>query len=391
VPTKIFLRLTVVAVLALAGCSATSPAPGSPTASATRVPGPTGGQSTVPVSVRRDLPWTDLGPRPAPSLGGLGIASDRYLIVNDPDEHGVTVTRRSDGHMVLHHRVERPEFQPIFADIAGDTAVLVDEDTESNGDGSKDPARSYIYDLLTGSVTPLSQIPSAPPASVFGRQATVTDDGRYFYSASVERPGNRYQNCVGMVDLKSKQGSTVECAGAGENETDGYYLGAGEDGATWLHVAGPAIESCRTGRGMRGTTVIEVGVTNGCATMGTTTVGGWSVWSATPGPAMTPMPTLDLLATDGHQTVRLGPVNGVALTTCGSYAYWRVEDRQSVQLRRWKPGMSTVEVAYEVTWTDSDTAVHALAFGGCADKLFSLLAGTIDQSSATMRLLTLAS
>jgi len=342
------------------------------------------------VSIRGDLPWTDLGTRPAPSLSGIGIASSRYLIVNDPDHQGVTVTRRSDGRVMAHHRVERPELEPIFADIAGDTAVLVDEDNESNGDGSKDAARSYIYDLLTGSVTPLSQIPSAPPASVFGRQATVTDDGRYFYSASVERPGNRYNNCVGMVNLSTRRGSTVECAGAGQNETDGYYLGAGEDGATWLHVAGPALESCRTGRGERGTTLIEVGPTDGCATMGTATVGGWSVWSATPGAAMTPMPTLDLLATDGHQTVRLGPVNGVALTTCGSYAYWRTEERQTVQVRRWKPGMSTVEVVYEVKTPDNDPAVHSLAFGGCADNLLSLLVGFIDPSTATLRLLTLA-
>jgi hypothetical protein len=72
-----------------AGCSATPPVSGSPTPSAARGSAPTDPQAALPVSIRGDLPWTDPGTGPAPSLSGIGIASRRYMIVNDPDHQGL--------------------------------------------------------------------------------------------------------------------------------------------------------------------------------------------------------------------------------------------------------------------------------------------------------------
>jgi hypothetical protein len=346
----------------------------------------------LPLVDRADLRWTDLGTSTTQPFAAVNIVSRTYVVSSTPDFRGVVVRRRSDDAVVARHDVDLAEYVPVFADIAGNELVVVDEDAETNGDGVKSPARPYVYDLLTGRSTRLSDIASAPAPSAFGRQATVTDDGRYFYSASVDRPGNRDSNCVAMLDLHTLRGSLVECAGDGENESDGYYLGAGEDGATWVHVQGPTMESCRTGRGVTRSTLVPVGPAGGCATLGTASVGGWSVWSATDKPAGTPVPTVRLFAARGADVVRLGDVNGVALTACGAYAYWRTEDpgTHGIQVRRWKPGSSTVEIAYRVNDQPNASAGRQLVFGGCADGILSVLSFVADASTSTYTVQILA-
>jgi hypothetical protein len=389
--------MIAVALLMASACT-NSPAPvptGSPAPTATRSTGSRDPRVLPLTDVSGNLAWTDLGARPSRVFAGVGVVSVNYIVVSTADKRATVVRRRSDNRVVLTHTTERPEYVTDFADIAGDTLVIVDEDDESNSDGTKDPAHPYIYDLRTGKRTALSQVPGAPPPSVFGPQATVTDDGHYYYSASVNRTGNQYSNCVGVVDLTALKGSIVECAGSGENESDGYYLGAGEDGATWLHVAGPTIESCRTGRGIRHGQLITVGPATGCATLGTATVGGWSLWTATPIPAGMPVPDVDTYATDGSATVELGPAQGVSLTMCGQYAYWQYRDDylQTEEIRRWKPGMTTVEIARKLAEPDNTPAGYVLAIGGCADDIVTALVFTDVPGvtpTSTLQLLALA-
>jgi len=82
----------------------------------------------------------------------------------------------------------------------------------------------------------------------------------------------------------------------------------------------------------------------------------------------------------------------VALTACGSYAYWRIEDRhtQTIQIRRWKPGMSDVEIAYKVSAPDYVSAAYQIVFGGCADDILTLLSFTLDNPNiSTFQMLAL--
>jgi hypothetical protein len=343
---------------------------------------------------RTDLLWVDLGTTPSRPFSGVDVVSAKYVLSHTTDTHKVVVRRRTDNAVVLRHTTTGPEWVVEFADFAGDKLVVADADVETGADEIKDLTRVLIYDLVTGKVTRLTDIASAPRASAFGRQATVTDDGRYFYSANVKRRNNQYFNCVGMVNLTTMRGSTVECAGDGENESVGYYLGAGEDGATWLHVQGPTFTTCRTGRGIRGNQLITVGPADACTTIGTTTVGGESVWSAAPIVEAMPGPYIALRATDRGRTLELGDVNGVALTMCGSYAYWRTEDRAShtIQLRRWRPGLNQVEIAYKILAPDDSPMAYQLGLGGCADNLFTLTVHTHDPvTGGHTQVLTLAS
>ncbi|MGE5827989.1 MAG: hypothetical protein ACM30G_06435 [Micromonosporaceae bacterium] len=327
---------------------------------------------------RSGLPWLDLGTTPSQPFSGVDVVSARYVVSHTTDPRTVVVRRCADNAVVLRHTTVGPEWEVAFADLAGDKLVVADVDTGGDPNGTQ----VVIYDLVTGRVTRLVDIASAPPASAFGHRATVTDDGRYFYSANVKRTNNQSFNCVAMVDLSTMRGSTVECAGDGEGESVGYYLTAGEDGATWLHVQGPTLTTCRTGRGIRGTQLITVGPADACTTIATTTVGGESVWSAAPIVEALPGPDVPLQATDRGATVGLGYLEGAALTMCGSYAYWRTTDRPShtIQLRRWRPGLSQVEIAYKILAPDDSPIAYQLGLGGCADDLFTLQVETHDPS-----------
>lgn len=380
----------LMSVLTACTGAAQPPGPGSPTTSPTRgtpSPGPTG---PLPLVERTDLPWVDLGTAPSRPFSGVDVVSTKYVVSHTADTHTVVVRRRADNTVVRRHTTAGAQWEVAFADLAGDKLVVADVDAGGDPDG----ARVFIYDLVTGKATRLADIASAPPASAFVHRATVTDDGRYFYSANVKRKNNQYFNCVGMVNLSTMRGSTVECAGDGEGESVGYYLAAGEDGATWLHVQGPTFTTCRTGRGVRGTQLITVGPADACTTIGTTTVGGESVWSAAPIVEALPGPYIPLRATDRGATVELGYLEGVALTMCGSYAYWRTTDQPSntIQLRRWRPGLNQVEIAYKILAPDDSPVAYQLGLGGCADNLFTLQVETHDPSvGGRTRVLTLQS
>ncbi len=350
--------------------------------SVSQAPSSVGSGASLPVASRVDLPKSDFGETAGPAFAGVDLVSKTYILSHTADPRLSEVRRRTDNKVVLRHRTSAPELVTVFGDIADDILVIVDEDTLTSGSGSKDAAEAFIYNLRTGDKRRLADVAGAPQISSFGRQAMVTDDGRYYYSASVQRPGNSFFNCIAMLNLQTFAASTVDCAGDGANETVAYYVNAGRDGATWLHIEGPQIESCRIGRGIRGGSVVGVGPQDDCATVGTVTLDRWDVWSATATPAGPLSPEIGLYATDGKQTVALGRINGAALTMCGDYAYWRVADRPSktMQLRRWRPGLSNVESVFTVSAREDEIAAHAIGFGGCSDGIFTIQDMSVDGS-----------
>jgi hypothetical protein len=151
-----------------------------------------------------------------------------------------------------------------------------------------------------------------------------------------------------------------------------------------LHVKGPTIETCRNGRGTKGQQLLDLGPQD-CARIGTATVGDWTVWSSTPVAGGTLVPEIALQATNATETVALGDVNGAALTMCGKYAYWRIADRASKtnQLRRWRPGLANVEVAFKLDADENSSTARAISFGGCADNVFTIQEMTQDGAGAS--------
>ena len=375
----------------VAGCTGAEPKPPSGTSTGPASPSSAVPTGLLPVVEAAGLAWQDWGESAANGFGvQVDVVSVKYRVAHTMDSRVVVVRRRSDDAVVVRHRTAGPGWVTVFADFAGDTLVLVDEDIADPSNGVQDPAQAFVYDLVTGQRTRVSSIAGAPPASVLGAQATVTDDGRYIYSASVKRDNDENSNCVGMVNLVTMQGSVVECAG----EKDGFFVFSAEDGAAWLNVAGPTMESCRTGRGLRGSTLVTVGPADGCATVGATMVGGWSVWSATPVSGQPLIPDLSLFASDGQHTVELGKVDGTVQTTCGGFVYWRISDRatQTVQLRRWRPGLDHVEIAYTVKTSTDNPGAYSLGLGGCADDIVTLQVTSFAADGNTrVRVLTLDS
>jgi hypothetical protein len=96
----------------------------------------------------------------------------------------------------------------------------------------------------------------------------------------------------------------------------------------------------------------------------------------------------------GREVIDLGLIDGVALSNCGSYAYWRFTDVRdgTIQLRRWKPGAPMVEVVYRLDEPADAPGIRQLVLGGCADNIFTL--SVVDGSPTAgdwVRLLALRS
>ena len=366
-----WLAASMLVLLAIGACDPdATPTPGPSQAVTGQAPG---ADDPLPVRQPANLSWVDLGQPPGGVVGWLEAVSTRYVAWSINADHALLVRRRSDNELVLRHSSAGPSWVIALADLAGDRLVVVEEDQETDGDGVKDRAQAFVYELATGTRTQAAGLPGLAPVSEFGAQGIVTDDGRYIYSASVTRPHNRYINCVGMLNLETLRGSTLECAGDGQNEMDGLYVFESQDGAAWLHVQGPTIESCRTGHGVRGSKLTILGPADGCATLAATSIDDWSVWSSSPLPAGAPIPHVPLRASDGNRTLHLGMVDGVSVIRCGVWVYWRTSDDASrtIQLRRWRPGSTFVERAYQVDLNDGFPTFQ-LALKGCADGMLAL-------------------
>ena len=325
------------------------------------VAGPAGAAGTVPAAVVA-VDWQDLGRRPG--LSGVAVVSARYVIRRAGDG-GVVVERRPGRQTVLRHRPSSAEYETTFVDVAGDTLVVADEDTKAD----KGASRAYVYDLKTAARTLLTDVASAPTPSEFGAQAVVTDDGRYYYQATGS-VGGRARTCVAMLDLHTLIGRTVECA-TDDQTLVGYYVRAGHDGATWMNWRNPEAPGCRFGRGVRGGAVVEVAPAQGCGLLASTTLGPWDIWVGSPG---NPPPVVPIHAVHGSDVIDLGLIDGVALSNCGSYVYWRFTDVQhrTIQLRRWKPVAPMVEIVYALNDPAEAAGIRQLVLGGCADGIFAL-------------------
>jgi hypothetical protein len=336
---------------------------------------------TTPV----ELAWIDAETRDG--LLWYNIVSMRYVIRQTADLSGVTVERRSDNKSILTYTSDSPRYQPVLVDIAGDHLVIAEEDVRA--DGGKLPSRAFIYDVSDGARTSLDEIASALPLSLYGGQGAVTDDGRYIYSASL--PGSTASDCVAELSLRDLRGRTLECAhDAGESV--GYYVSEDEHGATWLRISGPDFMSCRRARGLRNGAIVDIGPSNDCAMLDAATTAGWDIWSAAGRAREPPTETVPLRASDGQRTVDLGPVDAVTLTACGSYVYWRYSDRvnQIIELRRWRPGSGSVEIAYRLDNPDVP-GFRQLGLAGCADRIFTLNVFTGDADHGYTRVLATSS
>jgi hypothetical protein len=376
------LAATLATITALTGCAAaTTTGPGATSASPARpgATGPSGELPAIPVTVS----WHDLGQ--FPGLSAVAVASTRYLVRQEDGESGVTVTRLADGAVVLRHRPASGQYASTFADLAGDRLVVADEDVE----GDKDPGLSYIYDLATGRRTSLASIPSATPLSPFAAQAAVTDDGRYYYQAT-SGTGANHRTCVALLDLTKLAGRPVECS-PDKASIVGYYVIAAEDGAAWMNWKDSQHAGCRSGRAVSASGTADIAKPANCLMLAATVVGGWQVWSGTD-VAGSPPAIVPLRATDGDRVVQLGPTDGVTITSCAGYAYWRYSDpaAHTIQLRRWKPGTDTVEIVYSLDDPPDTPGLRQVVHSGCADGLLtvSVLTGQPDTGDH-VRLLTL--
>ncbi|WP_344134945.1 hypothetical protein [Luedemannella flava] len=340
----------------------------------------------LPVNANAVVPQTALGPTGAGSTDAVAVVSDTYIVRPVAAQGAFAVRRRSDNTLVLTHRTTRG-LETTFADLAGDLFVVADDNVNTNG-GTDHPSVIYIYDLRTKRRTTLADVTGAPRQGQ-GQFATLTDDGRLYYVSVTAKKKNTFQYCVGMADLRTMRGSTVECANEANNPV---FVAPGEDGATWTVRSYEAI--CDTGRGIRGGRIIPIGPAD-CATVGTGTVRGWSVWAATLG-AGGRNHGVTAHATDGTTLVDLGEVTGISFTTCGDYVYWSAGPGQP-QIRRWSPGMTEIEVAYDFEVREkavfgADPDDRGIVLAGCADNLMTLATWTRNQDrSLTTRFVVVPS
>jgi hypothetical protein len=256
-------------------------------------------------------------------------------------------------------------------DIAGDLLVVGEDTYESL------PARAHVYDLRTGR----RLVDSGPPHTTVSTWSTVTDDGRYYYQAVSEG-----RECVGLVDLTTWIGSILDCP---RGMVDGLQLDASEDGAAWVRTSGPDAGACRTGHAVVGRRAATVGPVGGCTTLEATVVGGTPVWGESPGAGG------DLMLTAGEngRTVGLGRSEPMSLTMCGAYAYWRQPDsaRETIQLRRWRPGLPRYEVAYEVRAPSDSATAYQIVVAGCADDIVTIQVFALGATGSRARVLALVS
>lgn len=328
--------------------------------------------------MRTDLPWQDLGISPIEGSLGVYVVSKDY-VVRQIALTATEVIRREDGRVVVRHEASSPAYETIFADIAGDRVVIMDEEVGIGPDGEKDAAQAYVYDLATGRRTDVSTIPSAPRLAIAG-SGTVTDDGRFYFGAS---DNGRTDNCVGMLDLETMRGTTVACA----DEKDGviFRVSSGDGGATWLDVKGPTFDDCREGKAVRDGSVVTMRPP-GCATNETTTLGGWDVrtWGTLTFGA-------HVEAADKETTMQLDAGFVTHLVECGGWAYWHFhdDDSQIMQVRRWRPNHEP-EIAYSVN-TPPDTSPDALwlAPTGCADGILTVAVQRMEPDSETVQIVIL--
>jgi hypothetical protein len=301
-----------------------------------------------------------------PGFDGVFAVGARYLLWPDPtDSKAVLIIRRSDGGVVRKHRAGPRGFEPDFGGIHGDRAVIADEDVQSP-DARKPNARASIYDLANGRVVEVGKIPGAPALSKYGPQATISADGKYYYSASI---GGGLSNCVGEVDLVRQRGRVVECAGS---KGMILYVGSGDRGATWTRFAERSFAACRVGRGIHDGRLFTLAPRT-CDAFGTAAVeGGWSLRTRQPRDEAI-QPAMPLTATRGRERVDLGEARGRSVVACAGYAYWKhdVPDESAQEIRRWRPG-GAVELVYRQPAPAPDSReTTLLTTGGCNDGLFT--------------------
>jgi hypothetical protein len=295
--------------------------------------------------------WLDLGESASPYLGGLDLVSARYVVSHTTRESDFVVRRRADGAVVLRYHTADEDFSPHFVDLAGDVLVVVEATYEDQ------PDRTFFIDLHTGRRFGVRSLP--PRGDVFWRNS-VTDDGRFYY---------RSKDCVVLVNLPKRTVSKVGCPSPGSTEVVGQNLGASEDGAAWLRAESPDDGACGAGAGVRGTRPVTIGPADRCAMNVATLVDGAPVWTEG-GPD-----TDDTVwAVDAGRTVELGPVEPFTFTMCAAYAYWRTQAIDSLQVRRWRPGLDRVEIAYAARDAGEGGPVDQLVLGGCADNILTLQA-----------------
>jgi hypothetical protein len=282
----------------------------------------------------------ELGEWPVQSFDGVFAVGERYVVRPDPKELRSVVIERRGGGVVLQHRILEPGFETDFAGIHGNKVVVVDEDVASS-EAAKADARATIYDLESGRATALSEVRGAPPLSKYGPQATISEDGKYYYSAS---RGVTPSQCVGEVDLIKMRGRLVECA---EREGIILYIGSGEHGASWTHFKTGDFQSCRVGRGIRGKERFTMAEMD-CDTFDTAALGGWHLRSLHP-PGAVLAPALPLVAERGRNRVDLGLARGQSLIACNGHAFWKQEVTAPVpaqRIVRWRPD-GPVELVHE--------------------------------------------
>lgn len=360
----------LVAALAVTGCRAGHPVAAGPTgarppASSTPTPSPSFDPDNPPV-VDTTVSMQDFGERPNGGEDGVFLVGARYVVRPDGSHTRTTVvTRRSDGRVVLRYTPARPAFETDFAGLDGDMLVLTDEDTVDEEPG-KLPATATIFNLVTGTRTPVARVPGAPPLSLYGPQATVTE-GRFYYSASVH---GGFSNCVGEIDLTHLTGQVVTCGKSGEWI---LYVKSAEHGAAWVHFHGHSFDVCRDGELIQGGVTGPDGPADDCGTFDVSALDGWQVWESFPPGGVVPGGAL--AATDGTRVVQLGEEANGTLVACAGYVYWDPAS-DGKQLVRWRPD-GPIERVYQVTGDVENTWVYGVA---CADGILTV---RIDRYSIT--------
>jgi hypothetical protein len=347
--------LILVAILSATACTRATPSSspstsGGPESTSTTAPTPAQVAGPLP-AVATDPRWLDLGESASPYIGGLDLVSARYVVSHTTRESDFVVRRRADNAVVLRYHTADEDFSPLFVDIAGDVLVVVEATYEG------EPDRTFFIDLRTGKRFAVRSLPAR--GDVFWRNS-VTDDGRFYY---------RSKDCVVMVNLPKRTVSTVRCPSDGSTELVGQNLGASEDGAAWVRADGPGDGACGTGSGVRGARPVAVGPADRCAMNVATLVGGAPVWTEA-----SPDTDDSVWAIDAGRPVALGPADPFTFTMCGAYAYWRTQAGDAIQLRRWRPGLERVEIAYAARSGGEGGPVDQLVLGGCADNILTLQA-----------------
>ena len=389
------LPLFAIAVVVLtAGC--TSPDTVAPTRAAlpttapqtipTASPSPSAQLSTPPPLQAPKL--VDAGIGPDEGFGAVAAASSRYVIRPNPaDLHGVEVVKRAGGQVILRHRpIDEGRFETTGVAIAGDRAVIADEDVtddDSMALGSrKRPAVVYVVDLSTGHQSPLSALHSAPHPSPYAAAQDVTGPGNlWYYSAQT---AGHYANCIAALNLHTLQGKLIYCApGTGQV----FFIKTGDRGAAWMTLPGGSLSLCRTAAGIDAGTTYAI-ASGDCDVFDVARLGPWRLWSDQGHTDM--QPYIPLHAANGATTAELGDMRPQSLVVCGGYAYWDVQSRvpDSIDnLVRWKPGWSRAQtVLVPNAIKGSKTEDELIWPEGCNDDILTITVVRYYDASATSTL-----